>query len=235
MTTSTQTRGHCQCCGRQQAVRGGIAAHGYTVANGWFQGVCQGHRYAPLEKQRSQTDDMIADILKQASAMRIKADETLAGKHDPVEYDTCRRTFVDGKRVPVMASFAEAGEYRQQDIRKQLAWLLISRAKAGEDFAKMMSALADKVHGTELAVVAKPAPAERIQAGEQRVNDKGTVLTAKYQDGQRLYYTFTRESGAVLTTWMSPRSWRTLQAVRDADVDEYEEAGVEPDHWSIDN
>ncbi len=212
MTTSTQTRGHCQCCGRQQAVRHGISAHGYTVANGWFQGVCQGHRYAPLEKSRETTDRMIADVLEQASALRIKADETLAGKHDPIEYQTGRMTFVEGKRVPLTAVFADATEYQQQDVRTKLAWNMTMRAKAGEDFASMMSKLADKVHGTELLVVAKPVPAERIQAGDKRVDAKGTLLTAKYQDGQRVYYTFTRESGAVLTTWMSPRSWRTLQS-----------------------
>jgi len=213
MTTATQTRGHCQMCGRQQAVRGGISAHGYTVANGWFQGVCQGHNYLPIEKSRKDTDAMVAQVLADAKALRIKADETLLGMHDPVEYNTGRLTFLDGKRTPIMASFADAGEYRQQDIRKQMAWSMTSRAKAGEDFAKFMSALADKVHGTELLVVAKPQPAERIQAGEQRIDAKGRVLTAKYQDGQRLHYTFTRESGAVLTTWMSPRSWRMLQAV----------------------
>jgi hypothetical protein len=212
MTTSTQTRGHCQCCGRQQAVRHGIAAHGYTVANGWFQGVCQGHRYAPLEKNRAMTDRMVAEVLEQAAALRIKAEETLAGKHDPVEYNTYRMKFVDGKRVPVMALFADATEYQQQDVRTKLAWALDCRAKAGEDFANMMSKLADKVHGTELAVVVKPVAAERIQAGDKRVNNNGTVLTAKYQDGQRLYYTFTRESGAVLTGYTSPRAWRMMQA-----------------------
>ena len=213
MTTATQTRGHCQLCGRQQAVRGGMSAHGYTVANGWFLGVCQGHHHKPLETDRSITDQMVIDVTAQASALRIKADETLLGQHDPVEYDTGRRTFLDGKRTPIMAQFADAGEYRQQEIRKQMAWSLTSRAKAGEDFAKFMGALADKVHGQPLAIVAKPQPAERIQAGEQRIDAKGRVLTAKYQDGQRLHYTFTRESGAVLTTWMSPRSWRMLQAV----------------------
>lgn len=213
MTTATQTRGHCQLCGRQQAVRGGMSAHGYTVANGWFQGVCQGHHHKPLETDRSITDQMVIDVTAQASALRIKADETLLGQHDPVEYDTGRRTFLDGKRTPIMAQFADAGEYRQQEIRKQMAWSLTSRAKAGEDFAKFMGALADKVHGQPLAIVAKPQPAERIQAGEKRIDAKGRVLTAKYQDGQRLHYTFTRESGAVLTTWMSPRSWRMLQAV----------------------
>ncbi len=212
MTTSTQIRGHCQMCGRQQAVRGGIAAHGYTVANGWFQGVCQGHRYAPLEKRRAETDNMIVEILEHAAALRVKADETLAGKHDPVEYQTGFMRTVEGKRVPATELFAEASEYKQQDIRTKLAWNMTMRAKAGEDFCKMMGALADKVHGTELAIVAKPVPAERIRAGDKRVNGNGTVLTAKYQDGQRVYYTLTREDGKVLTSWISPRSWRTMQS-----------------------
>jgi len=198
-------------CGRQQAVRGGMSAHGYTVANGWFQGVCQGHHHAPLEKRRTETDAMVAEVLKEAHNLRIKADETLQGLHDPVEYKTGRMQLVDGKRVAVTALLSDADDYTKNQVRKQLAWAMTNRAKAGEDFAQYMGALADKVHGTELAVVAKPQPAERIQAGDKRVNSNGTVLTAKYQDGQRLYYTFTRESGAVLTGWMAPRSWRTMQ------------------------
>lgn len=212
MTTSIQTRGHCQCCGRQQAVRHGISAHGYTVANGWFQGVCQGHRYAPLEKNRETTDRMVSEIRAEAVALRIKAEETLAGKHDPVEYKTGFMKMVDGKRVSETALFADAPEYKQQDIRKYEAHLLTYRAKAGEDFANMMSALADKVHGTELKVVAKPQPAERIQAGDKRINSKGLVMTAVRQDGQRLYFSYERADGKVLTSWVSPRSWRTMQS-----------------------
>jgi len=212
MTTATQTRGHCQMCGRQQAVRNGIAAHGYTVANGWFQGVCQGHRYAPLEKRRAETDSMVADVLKEAYDLRIKAAETLEGKHDPVEYEV-RKQWIDRKWVPTMAPFVDAPEHKKQQIRKERAWSMTRRAESGESFANMMSALADKVHGTELVVVAKPQAAERIQAGDKRVNNIGTVLTAVRQDGQRLYFSYTRETdGRVLTTWMSPRSWRVLQA-----------------------
>ena len=212
--TTTQTRGHCQMCGRQQAVRGGISAHGYTVANGWFQGVCQGHRYAPMETRRADTDSMVADVLADAKALRIKADETLAGKRDPVEYDTGFAKRVDGKIVKEKALFAEASEYKQQDIRTRLAWNMTQRAKAGEEFAEMMTKLADKVHGTDLLVVAKPVPAERIQSGEQRVNSKGLVMTAVRQDGQRLYFSYVQESsGKTFKTWMSPRSWRVLKAV----------------------
>jgi hypothetical protein len=213
MTTATQTRGHCQMCGRQQAVRGGISAHGYTVANGWFQGVCQGHRYAPIEKRRADTDSMVADVLESAKALRINAEETLAGKRDPVEYNTGFSKRVDGKRVAETALFAEAHEYKQQEIRRQLAWNMTQRAKAGEEFAQFMTALADRVHGTDLLVVAKPVPAERIQAGEQRINSKGLVMTAVRQDGQRLYFKYERADGKMFTTWISPRSWRLLQAV----------------------
>jgi len=200
MTALTQTRGHCQMCGNQQAVRSGISAHGYTVANGWFQGVCHGHRYAPLETQRTETDSMIVEILAGAVALRIKADETLAGKHDPIEYDSGRLKNINGKFVPVMELFADASEYRQQDIRTRLAWNMTQRAKAGEDFAKYMGELADKVHGTALAVVAKPVPAERVRAGDKRLNSNGTVLTAKYQDGHRVYYSLTRDDVKGLTS-----------------------------------
>jgi hypothetical protein len=163
-----------------------------------------------MEKRRAETDSMVADVLADAKALRIKADETLAGKHDPVEYEE-RRVYVASKLTPVMALFAEASEYKQQSIREHLAHMMTYRAKAGEDFAKYMGTLADKVHGTELAVVVKPVPAERIQAGDKRINAKGTILTAVRQDGQRLYYKFTRESGAVLTAYTSPRAWRLMQ------------------------
>jgi hypothetical protein len=154
---------------------------------------------------------MVIDITAQASALRTKADETLLGMHDPLEYNTGRMVMVNGKREHVKAPFADAGQYKQAEIRKQLAWVMQSRAKDGESFAKMMSALADKVHGTELAVVAKPQPAERIQAGEKRINAKGLVMTAVRQDGQRLHFSYERHDGKTFTTWMSPRSWRTMQ------------------------
>lgn len=210
MTTSTQTRGHCQMCGRQQAVRGGMSAHGYTVENGWFQGVCQGHHYAPMETDRKITDQLVIDVRAQAVALRTKAEETLLGLHDPVEYKTGRYQRLNGKATPIMAPFADASDYTKNEVRKQLSWSLTSRAKAGDDFANMMAKLVDQIHGQPLLVVAKPVPAERIPAGEQRTDAKGRVLTAKYQDGQRLHYTITREDGKVLTTWMSPRSWRAL-------------------------
>jgi hypothetical protein len=166
-----------------------------------------------MEKRRADTDSMVADVLADAKALRIKADETLAGKHDPVEYDTGFAKRVDGKIVKEKALFAEASEYKQQDIRTRLAWNMTMRAKAGEEFAQMMSALADKVHGTDLLVVAKPVPAERIQSGDKRLNSKGLVMTAVRQDGQRLYFSYVQESsGKTFKSWMSPRSWRTLQS-----------------------
>ena len=40
MKKEIQIRGNCQCCGKEQAVVGGLMSkHGYTVENGWFSGV----------------------------------------------------------------------------------------------------------------------------------------------------------------------------------------------------
>ena len=43
--------GTCQWCGAQQKLPAGkMAKHGYTVRNGWFQGVCPGSGTAPFEQ-----------------------------------------------------------------------------------------------------------------------------------------------------------------------------------------
>lgn len=66
MTKSTkiQLRGNCPCCGRDQAVlaSGRMSKHGYTVEQGWFQGVCSGDSHAPMQKDRVVTDRIIAQV-----------------------------------------------------------------------------------------------------------------------------------------------------------------------------
>lgn len=55
-------KGHCQCCGRVQAVRnnnGLMAKHGYTVDYGFFEGVCQGSDNLPLEVEKDLAEDTI--------------------------------------------------------------------------------------------------------------------------------------------------------------------------------
>lgn len=63
--TSDKFEGSCQCCGRIQALPGGVLAkHGYTVDYGWFNGVCQGAGYLPYE----QSCGLIESFIKSAKA-----------------------------------------------------------------------------------------------------------------------------------------------------------------------
>jgi hypothetical protein len=49
MAKSTH-KGHCQACGRLQMLPSGkLAQHGYTVAHGFFSGVCVGSKELPFE------------------------------------------------------------------------------------------------------------------------------------------------------------------------------------------
>jgi hypothetical protein len=144
------------------------------------------------------------NVRADAYARRVIDEESLDLRYYSVIYN-----LID--EVKAAMSGMMAPEYKQQDNRKHLAYEMTCRAKAGEDFAQYMGALADRVHGTELKVVVKPQPAERIQAGDKRTNSKGTVMTAVRQEGQRLHFKYERADGKVLISWMSPRSWRTLQ------------------------
>lgn len=66
MKNKTHThRGHCQRCGSIQAVdvdHNSIAKHGYTVDFGFFNGVCDGSDYTPLEVDKSITEQTILDL-----------------------------------------------------------------------------------------------------------------------------------------------------------------------------
>jgi hypothetical protein len=154
---------------------------------------------------------MVVDVLAQCAALRIKAAETYAGKHDPVEYKGYQSKFVNGKRVPVMELFADASEYKKQEIRQQMEWALKCRAKAGEDFAEMMTKLADKVHGTALIEVEKKEVTP-IQFGEKKVGTSGMILTCLRTEKARVYYSFIREgSDKKGQSWMGSTAWRKLE------------------------
>lgn len=66
MKNKTHThKGHCQVCGRIQAVDvnyNRIAKHGYTVDFGFFNGVCDGSNKLPLEVDKSITERTILSL-----------------------------------------------------------------------------------------------------------------------------------------------------------------------------
>src|SRR4051812_29014333 len=90
MANRNQFRGHCQCCGRLQAVPGSsMSKHGYEVKSrgqgGWFSGICQGERFAPIERERAQADAIVAAVRKECSELRARAAALRNGKLKPLE------------------------------------------------------------------------------------------------------------------------------------------------------
>jgi len=77
MTTHTH-KGTCQSCGNIQAVKNGagtLAAHGYTVEYGYFEGECWGSAELPLQINREIADNTIAFFNSKAADLnKIVAD-----------------------------------------------------------------------------------------------------------------------------------------------------------------
>lgn len=210
-TKKTQTRGNCPCCGNDQAVlaRGTMSKHGYTVDQGWFRGVCDGDRYAPMQIQREVTDRIVADIRRQV----VELGDTLAlleaGKTHP--------THVDGRYSLDLAGYvqipwAEASDHQKKDaVRKA-----ISQTKQmmyhGESMANTLEALVNKVHGQPLKEVEVQGGPTPIRSGERRKNVAGEVLVARYQEGRHVQYVY-GDGRDRHVRYMSSRSWRSMELV----------------------
>lgn len=204
MTTKTQLRGNCQCCGREQAVlasSGTMAKHGYTVKGGWFQGVCSGHNYRPMQEDVSVTRDIVATVRADVAKLLEHAADLKAGRAHP---PTCKTSHAPGAQ-PV--AFADAAPWQQRDAITAAIYETESRARAGEHFANDLEALASAMHGQPLReekVSAGPVP---ILAGERRISTKRGVLTATSVVGA--WVSWRDERG--LKSRMSSRAWRALE------------------------
>lgn len=83
MTNNTDTKkfsGHCQVCGRLQAVtaKGKLAKHGYTVEWGWFNGVCPGSDALPFEQSKELAVTIIANVYANIEALDAEAESLSA-------------------------------------------------------------------------------------------------------------------------------------------------------------
>jgi len=218
---NVQFRGHCQCCGKQQAVlsTGRMSKHGYTVDHGWFNGICQGEKYAPMEKDRSVTDKIVSDIRAEVATMEQKAVDIAIGKITPKICGTGRYNREMNERkhmvsVEITVPFAEGDEYHQARAVKQAIYQIESRIRLGKGFSNELEATANLCHLKEFLEVAKKAPAPYIQPGEKRRHGPDTrILTAKYQDGPRVYYTYEGVNGKIVQGWAGTASWRKMGIV----------------------
>lgn len=154
LSSLIQLRGNCQCCGRQQAVlaSGRMAKHGYTVEQGWFSGVCPGQHYSPMQRDRTQTDAVVAKILDEAAALLLQAEGLRSGLIKPTMASTGRMVQSQTKRgweVEKVAFYQASPHYQKEAITSAI-YAAESRARHGKEFAHGLRELADKCHGQPL-------------------------------------------------------------------------------------
>jgi hypothetical protein len=155
--------GHCQICGRQQALPNGrLSKHGYTVDWGYFNGVCTGANHAPLEESRELTDNVIVSLREYADEQERRAEDCA----DPDRLETCTIKIRDGYRgrraVYKMVTMTrdEFESPKNAELRRYgVTWAhecqaeqyrCLSQAKSARNHADAMVKLADKIHGQPL-------------------------------------------------------------------------------------
>lgn len=215
MKKEIQIRGNCQCCGREQAVVGGLMSkHGYTVEHGWFSGVCSGNHYQPMQFSRVETDRIVSDIRAEIPKLLALADQYESGIKTP---EFVMKKVLDTelrKWTEVKVPFAEAHIVDQRSTVSQIVWGYKNRASAGKSFSDTLESIANKVHGTPLIEVAKKE-VEPIRVGDKKTNlELGATYTCFKIDGVRVYWSATRASdGKQIRSWMGSQAWRKLTTV----------------------
>ena len=205
--TKTQTRGICQCCGRDQAVMSGLMSkHGYTVDHGWFNGVCDGRRFRPMEIDRSAADATVRAIRAQCVELRNRSEDMAAGRVDPQVCTTTRYDAATRKAVEI--PFAEGTEWQQRDARASAVWKLARRAEIGASVASSLEACADKHHGQPLRLVPVEAGPAPIIIGEHREGERGPLTCCDVR-GARVYW----KNAAGFKGWTGSQAWRRLPLV----------------------
>lgn len=203
-----QLRGHCQRCGHQQAVKNGtMAHHGYTVKDGWFQGTCSGHSFAPVEWSRATLDKTVEAIRSQCAALRAEA----AKLSDTANWPQFVSVYSRDTRKDEQMALAGFSVTRQQEIIDRMIFGMTRRAEIGESTAQYLLDIADQFHGKDLIEVARDAGPEKIVPGEARVNQIGRTLYAEgLLHGGKVQYSFKQANGTEMFGRMSTRAWRAL-------------------------
>jgi len=154
--TKIQYRGHCPCCGNQQAVlrngQGHMSKHGYTVKFGWFEGVCPGQNYQPMEINRTQTDKIILQVRTEVQSLRQRVQKLEEGTYDTTALLIPKVPFMP---KPELIPFAEANIYAQNTALEVLKTKFHYRAKQGEAFADYLEVTLNAVYGKALIKVEK--------------------------------------------------------------------------------
>jgi hypothetical protein len=204
MQVTKQIRGNCQCCGRDQAVKNGtMAKHGYTVEHGWFNGVCSGERFAPIQVSRTQTDKIIAEILAEIPQLLAKAEQVVMGKLFP-QFVVVGR-YDNRKTIP----YADADVRDQRHACEQMVWELRNRASAGKTFTETLTSIANEYHGKPLTEVAKKEAPTPIGINEVKIMNGCRIVSTSVYGGKVNY-----KPEGLDTAWssyVSTTKWRNLK------------------------
>jgi len=206
-----QIRGNCQCCGRQQAiVRGDMAQHGYTVERGYFEGVCYGYQFSPLQVSRAKADEIIAECRADAVELLALVAAYQSGAKVPGKVKNPSYKMAELEANP-MVPYASLNSWQQADALKMAIWNASQRAKLATDFADQLQGLADRLHGTALIEVDVEAKKlARIEGGDQKKLPGGTLVTARYAERGRVVYVYIGSDGKARQGWIGTQSWRKL-------------------------
>lgn len=182
-----------------------MSKHGYTVEDGWFQGICSGQRFAPLQKDRAQADRIVSQVRAEAAVLVQKAQGMRDGSLHPERVSTGRW---DSKtRSTITIAWEEASAYQQQQARESEAFRLESRSRQGFSFASALENLANVTFGTELLEVPVEAGPAPVQCGEVRVGQtNGRKLTVTSVQGARVYWKDERG----FKGWTGVQAWQKL-------------------------
>jgi hypothetical protein len=178
-----------------------MAHHGYTVKNGWFDGVCQGHRCASIERDHEVADRIIADVRKQLVYLRAQVVRLRMGEVFP-EFIETYRGGLEKIRIP----YADATPYQQQEGVNRLLFSIDGRIRAGEDFIQMLDRAILLYHGKPLLEVTKQDAPEPILIGETRVSQRGRLQVKTVTGGSVRWID---ERGFIGKS--STRAWRQMQ------------------------
>jgi len=208
-------RGHCQACGRLQAVTNEhhgfpprLAKHGYKVAGfGYFFGTCRGSGHQPIERDHSLLEQIAVSLTEYADSHDRLAADFEAGRRTPDTVPTGRFVYVDRKATPERCPWAEADQYAQVQEVKRMVWQYQSQAKQARQHRQMLLELKDQLSGKPLTAnpdLTKPAPLT-VERGMSWVAGNRTFRVVRCE-GRHVIVVADEQPG---------RNWRmSLQMVR---------------------
>lgn len=218
MTIKGEHRGHCQVCGRIQVVlpSGNIAKHGYRVGVfHFFNGVCWGADFEPLQVSRKQCDEIAHGQLTESQRLEARAIALRGGVLKPeraqklTEWGSRVSLFnnVTRKNDAVMLQWADASPRERAAQIELEAGDHESESRKYAHYAKSMRKLADEIHGTpvidraaeELAIIAKR------QAKKASIEGAYRTKAAQKADLEKLNCEYSELRRDIIDTYLEKR------------------------------